>query len=98
MATESEIIDDIFANMSKNLNYKVHPQQTDRLIKLDLERELAQARAFTFRFGLLKGKTLGEVVDDQLMWGALNRVKKTTKSEALKSKITLAAQAKIKGY
>ena len=95
MATESDIIDDIFANMSKNLSYKVPQAQTQHLIKLEAERKLKDARAFTFRFGMLKGKTLGECVDNPDLWGVLWRVKKTTKSESLKSKIALVATAKL---
>jgi hypothetical protein len=98
MTTESEILDEIFANMSKSLNHKVPPAQTKYLIKLDTEKRLTEARAFVFRFGLLKNKTLGDVVDDPDLWGVLGRVKKTTKSKALKAKISLAAQAKIKDH
>jgi hypothetical protein len=96
MATESDIIDNIFSNFSKNLNYKVRPEETQRLIALDADKQLKQARAFTFRFGELKGKTLGAVIDDQALWKALGRVKKNTKSAALKAKIALVAQFKIK--
>ena len=97
MATEFEIIDDIFSQMSKDLSYKVPKKTTEQLIRLEAERKLDEAKAFTFRYGILKDKALGDVVDDQELWGCLQRVKKTTKSKSLKRKIALVAQAKLKG-
>jgi hypothetical protein len=93
MMDESQIIDDIFASMGKDLSFKVPKHQTET--KIEAERKLEQARSFTFRYGLLADKTLGQVIDDPGLWGVLDRVKKTTKSQVLKRKITLVAQAKL---
>lgn len=95
MPNESEILHGIFSQMSKDLSYKVPPGQTAKLIKLEKERELEDARGFTFRYGLLKDRTLGEVVDQENLWTCLAQVKKTTKSKSLKRKIALVAQAKL---